>query len=229
MNSLVYFFLSVLSVAPVLFCLDPVTPFLFLGLSGIWLGLKNPRRLGLWLGTLGGAAVLAWWVYWSNYFWTVGVDPMTRALVLAVRAGCLTGMSAAFALGIRPSDLLNEAMQILGLSPRVGYALQTALNLLPRLREEQKTVDAVHRVRNEGRKSGPIVQSVTLLASAIRTGERAAQSLAVRGLESPGPRTWYRPSRWTVVHSLWLALGVLCTIGILVTSATFGWLHFGFY
>jgi len=228
-NSLVYFALNVACFLPILVSLDLVTPPAFAALAGLVLVVRRPDRWWALLAAWAGALVLAWWVYLSNLLWTVGPDPGARALVLALRAWALTATSAAFALGIRSSELLNEAMQLARLPARVGFALFTALNVLPRMVAEQKHLDAVHRVRLGGRRSSLLVQGVTLLAGAIRTGERSAQSMAARGLEAPGPRTWFRPVAWTPADLVWLVGGILVAVGLFGALVATGLFRFGFY
>lgn len=229
MKALVFFFLNALCLFPVLLSLDPWTPPFFLALASALLLIQRPDRWWALLAALAGALVLAWWVYWTNVLWTVGGNAVERSIFLGVRAWALTGISAAFALGIRTNDLLNEAMQLAGLPPRVGFALYTALNILPRMLDEQKHVGAVHRVRLGGRPSSPLVQAVTLLARAIRSGERSALSLAARGLEGPGPRTWYRPVAWTSTDAWTLVVGSGVAVGLFVFLIATHRFVFGFY
>jgi len=228
-KALVFFGLNVLCLLPVLFSLDPWTPPVFLALAVVILLAVRPDRWAALAGVLVLSLVLAWWVFVTNLLWTVGGHAETRALLLGIRVWGLTGISAAFALGVRTSDLLNEAMQLLGLPPRIGFALFTALNTLPRLREEQRHLQAVHRVRLGGRSSSPFVQALTLLAGAIRSAERSALSLAARGLESSLPRTWYRPAAWTLGDGLQGLAGALAAVGLLVWLLVSGLFAFGFY
>lgn len=229
MKSLVYFFLNVVCFLPILMSLDPWTPPVFLGLAALLLLARRPDRWWALLAALTGALVLAWWVFLTNLLWTTAGHSPERSVFLAVRAWALTGTSACFALGIRAPDLLNEAMQLAGLPARVGFALSTALNVLPRLVEEQKHLGAVHRVRLGGRSSPVLVQAVTLLARAIRTGERAALSLAARGLENPGPRTWFRPVSWTAKDTFVATGGLGFCAAVFLTLAITGLFRFGFY
>lgn len=228
MKALVYFFLNAVCLFPVLLSLDPWTPSGFLALAAALLLIQRPERWWMLLAALAGAVVLAWWVYLTNLLWTTGDGAAHRSLLLAVRAWALTGISASFALGIRTPDLLNEAMQLAGLPARVGYALFTALNTLPRMLEEQKHLRAVHRVRL-GRSSPPLVQAVTLLARAIRSAERSALSLASRGLESQTPRTWYRPVAWTSADLVHAAAGAALALGLFLFLILRGLFVFGFY
>lgn len=229
MKALVSFFLNALCLFPVLLSLDPWTPPTFLALACVVLLFQRPDRWWALLAALAGALVLAWWVYWTNVLWTAGGHAVERSVYLAVRAWALTGISAAFALGVRVPALLNEAMQLAGLPARWGFALFTALNVLPRLMEEQRQLDAVHRVRLGGRSSGFVVQAVTLLARAIRSGERSALSLAARGLENPAPRTWWRPVAWTTADRLQMGLGLFLSLGLFTFLVVSGLFTFGFY
>ncbi len=229
MKALTYFIINVCCVLPVLASLDLWTPPLFLALASLTLLLRRPDRALHLCAALLGALVLAFWVWLSNRLWTVGVDPAARALLLAVRAWALTGISASFALGIRPAPLLNEAMQITSLSPRVGFALYAALNTLPRMADEGKHLDAVHRVRLGGKRSPLLVRAIALLARAIRSGERSAQSLASRGLESPLKRSWYRPVAWEKTDTLQLLIGIGISGALFTFLIISGKFKFGFY
>lgn len=229
MKSLTYFILNVCCVLPVLASLDFWTPPLFLSFAALTLLIRrSDRALHLFLALL-GAVVLAFWVWLSNRIWTVGDDPASRALLLAVRAWALTGISASFALGIRPAELLNEAMQLASLSPRVGFALYAALNTLPRMADEGRHLDAVHRVRLGGKRSPLPVRAISLLARAIRSGERSAQSLASRGLECPLKRSWYRPVVWKKTDTLQLLFGTGAAIALLLYLIAQEKFKFGFY
>lgn len=229
MKQLTSFTLNVACLFPVLLSLDVWTPPAFLALAAVVLLVQRPDRWWALLAALGGAAFLAWWVFLSNLIWTSTGNPVERSTFLAVRAWALTSISACYALSARPADLLNELMQLTRLSPRVGYALFTALNTLPRLVEEQKQLTAVHRIRRGGKASPLIVQSVTLLARAIRSAERSALSLAGRGLEHPGPRTWFRPVDWTFRDTLQVTLGLALALGVFLAIILSGRFRFGFY
>lgn len=229
MKALTFFALNVSFVLPVLASLDLVTPPAFLALAAVALLIRRPKRAPHLAAALAAALVLAFWVWLSNRLWTVGDDPARRAFLLAVRSWALTGVSASFALGMRPAELLNEAMQIARLSPRVGFALYAALNTLPRLAEEGRQIDAVHRVRLGGRRSPVLARAVTLLARAVRSSERAAQSLAARGLESPEARSWYRPVAWGRRDAAQLAAGLAASGALLAALVALDAFRFGFY
>lgn len=229
MKSLAYLVLNAACLLPVLLSLDSATPLAFLALAALFLAARKPRRLLLFLAALGGAAVLAFWVWLSNRLWTPGPEASARALLLALRAFALTGISASFALGVEAASLLDEAMQLWRLPARSGYALFVAFNAVPRLAEEGRLLDAAHRVRLGGRRRPILSRATTLLARAIRQGERSALSLAARGLDGTGPRTWYRPAAWTLRDSLGLAAGLALAGTLLAALVATGSFRFGFY
>lgn len=228
MKDLVFLLLNALCLLPVLLCLDPWTPGVFLCLAAVWMLVRRPDRWWALLAALAAAFVLAWWVFLSNVIWTVGGNAFERSLLLAYRTWALTGISASFALGVDGPALLREAMQLARLPVRVGFALFTALGTLPRLVAEQKHLGAVHRLRLGGRASGPFVQAVTLLARAIRSGERSALSLAARGLDRPLDRTWYRPVSWTSSDLWWVAGGTFFSVSLFAALVWGGFFVFGF-
>jgi len=228
-KSLVFLAWNAACVFPVLLSLDPWTPVVYWALAALFLLLRRPDRVWTLGAALATVALLGWWVFLANLWWTVGVNPFDRAVFLGLRAAALAGISISFALGVHASELLNEAMQLLGLPARWGYALFAALNALPRLRDEQVHLQAVHRVRLGGKASPLVVQAVTMLARAIRSGERAALSMGARGLENPEPRSWFRPVVWTRADALSLGGGLLAAVLAFVFLVAFHLFRFGFY
>ena len=97
------------------------------------------------------------------------------------------------------------------------------------MRAEQTHLQAVHRVRLGGKSSSLVVQSVTMLARAIRSGERAALSMGARGLENPGPRSWFRPVVWTRFDTVSLGAGLSVSVLTFVLLVAFHLFRFGFY
>ena len=117
MKSLVFLAWNVACVFPVLLSLDLWTPVVYLALASLFLLLRRPGRVGALVVALATVALLGWWVFLANLWWTVGADPWERAVFLGLRAGALAGISISFALGIQAGELLNEAMQLFGLLP----------------------------------------------------------------------------------------------------------------
>lgn len=223
------FLVNFLFLLPVLFSLDGSTPWVFLIWSGIFLAGTHPQGLVRWLRFLVWAGMAAFWTWLFHGWNTPGADPWARAWILAVRTFSLMGITSAFTISVTPKSLLGACMQQQWLSSRLAYALFTALNLLPRLRFEHDIIRAVHRTRRRGRRAPFLPGTVTLLASAVRMGERAAVSLKAKGLEIPGKRTYYTAYPWSSRDAGGVILGVFITAGSLAVLNHLQLVRWGLY
>jgi energy-coupling factor transport system permease protein len=104
-------------------------------------------------------------------------------------------LSALFVLTTDPGGLVRALMAHGHLSPRIGYALFSILQLVPDLAAEARQIRLAHamkRARSPRRWLGPVDVArllIPLLAFAIRRASRAAIALEARGLGGNGPRT----------------------------------------
>jgi energy-coupling factor transport system permease protein len=120
--------------------------------------------------------------------WSAGVTLFLRAIAIGL-------VSALFAITTDPGAFVRTLMAQGGLSPRVGYALFSVLQLVPDLAAEARQIRLAHamkRGRPPRRLVGPVEAArllIPLLAFAIRRASRAAIALEARGLGSSGPRT----------------------------------------
>lgn len=118
----------------------------------------------------------------------------SAGIVLFLRAVACGMVSALFALTTDPGALIKALMHNWRLSPRVGYALFSALQLVPDLAAEAQQVRlarAMKRGRPPRRFPGPVEMFslvIPLLAYAIGRAGRAAIAMEARGLTT-GART----------------------------------------
>jgi energy-coupling factor transport system permease protein len=116
------------------------------------------------------------------------------AAVAALRIACLVGATFLFSFTTRPADI-TEALMQRGLSPRIGYVLQSALQIIP------QTLDMAGRIQDAQRSRGletegslpqraraylPLMLPL-VLSSLVATQERA-MALEVRGFGLPVKR-----------------------------------------
>jgi len=114
-------------------------------------------------------------------------EGLAIAALAAVRIACLVGATFLFSFTTRPADL-SEALMQRGLSPRMGYVLQSALQIIP------QTLDMAGRIQDAQRARGletegslprraraylPLMLPL-VLSSLVATQERA-MALEVRG------------------------------------------------
>lgn len=123
-----------------------------------------------------------------------GSAAFSAGIVLFLRAIACGMISAVFVLTTEPGRFIKALMANWSLSPRIGYALFSALHLVPDLASEAQQI-RLARAMKKGIKPrrfpGPIETAsliVPLLAFAIRRASRAAIAIEARGL-GMGPRT----------------------------------------
>lgn len=122
-------------------------------------------------------------------------EAVSAGIVLFLRAVACGMVSALFALTTDPAGLVKAMMADLRLSPRVGYALFSAMLLVPDLAAEAQQIRLARAMRSgrpPRRVPGPLETAslvVPLLAFAIRRAGRAAISMETRGLAAGAPRT----------------------------------------
>jgi energy-coupling factor transport system permease protein len=116
------------------------------------------------------------------------------AAVAALRIACLVCATFLFSFTTRPADI-TEALMQRGLSPRMGYVLQSALQIVPQTLETAGRIQDAQRARGletEGslprraRAYLPLMLPL-VLSSLVATQERA-MALEVRGFGLPVKR-----------------------------------------
>jgi energy-coupling factor transport system permease protein len=119
----------------------------------------------------------------------------SAGIVLFLRAIACGMVSALFALTTDPGRLIKVLMVNWRLSPRIGYSLFSALQLVPDLGAEAQQIRlarAMKHGRPPRRIPGPVETVslvIPLLAYAIRRASRAAIAIEARGLTADRPRT----------------------------------------
>lgn len=139
------------------------------------------------------------------------------ATLASLRIACLVAATFLFSFTTRPTDI-TEALMQRGLSPRMGYVLQSALQIIP------ETLDTAGRIRDAQRARGletegslptraraylPLMLPL-VLSSLVATQERA-MALEVRGFGLPVKRVsrfeftdslFQRITRWALALSV---------------------------
>lgn len=116
------------------------------------------------------------------------------ASLAALRIACLVMATFLFSFTTRPADI-TEALMQRGLSPRMGYVLQSALQIIPqtlemagRIQDAQRSrgLETEGSLRRRARAYLPLMLPL-VLSSLVATQERA-MSLEVRGFGLPVKR-----------------------------------------
>lgn len=229
---------------PVLLALDLATPLTYTALTSLYVSLWSRRPRWLWPIILLGLTAAVAGVFVSNLLYTRDLGGETvvilgrafpratfeRATLLTIRAWALSAISAASWMLLSPEDLVDDLMQQAHFPVRWGFSLWTALNALPRLAETERTIRTVHRYRSGQRRRAFFPAALSLLAAMIRYAERAAITLAERGLDrAVTPRSWYRPRPWRAVDTAVLIATLTMEVLVLVFLIRSGLFRFGLY
>lgn len=152
-----------------------------------------------------------------------GSAAFSAGIVLFLRAVACGMVSALFALTTDPGGFIKALMANWRLSPRIGYALFSALHLVPDLAAQAQQIRLARAMRSgrpPRRIPGPFETAslvVPLLAYAIRRASRAAIAMEVRGLDR-SPRTITAAPRlgradgWFVVVAVSLLVALIVAI-----------------
>ena len=145
--------------------------------------------------------------------WSAGATLFLRTIAIGL-------VSALFAVTTDPGALVRALMAHARLSPRIGYALFSVLQLVPDLASEARQIRlarAMKRGHPPRRFIGPVEAAsllIPLLAFAIRRAGRAAIAMEARGLGRGGRRTLVHVPEFHR-RDAWFALaagGLLCLV-----------------
>jgi energy-coupling factor transport system permease protein len=131
----------------------------------------------------------------------IAVDAALGGLGLFCRVVAIASVGAVFTLTTDSTRLADSLVQQAHLSPRFAYGALAAYQAIPRFGEDLTTLRQARRVRGlrGGWHPGLLIGVLVL---AIRHADRMALAMDSRAFGS-GPRSFYRPIRWT-----WLDLVV---------------------
>jgi energy-coupling factor transport system permease protein len=139
----------------------------------------------------------------------------STGIVLFLRAIACGMISAFFALTTDAGALVRSLMASCGLPAKVGYALFSAMQIVPDLAREMQQMRiarAMRAGRLPRRFPGPaelFSLFVPLMAFAIRRAGRSAIAMEARGLSSSEPRTFGHVPRFHVADAVFAALAAL--------------------
>lgn len=150
----------------------------------------------------------------------VSVDGVVIGLALALRSLVIGTMTVGFLASTSPRALMTSLVQHAGVSPRYAFALLAGHRMLAAMPRTWSAIRTAHAVRAplgaDGRPRlgarGLTRCAFALLVSSIRSSERIALALEVRGLGA-GPRTVWRPASVGARDAI-LAAAALAALGV---------------
>lgn len=214
-NPLAVLFVTVCLLAPVLFSTGYATPLAYLVLGIVNLGLLGGLDFPKYFRTLAVLSLVSLGLLALNVLFPAeGTDGVSRGIAVFLRSVSLISLSVGYIFVVDPYDLVRSLMIRLRLAPRIGFALFAGWNTIPLLRRDLGIIEKAQALRYGTRKRRIRDRTHTataLLAGAVRHGERVALSMAARGADNPGPRTFLKDSPWTRGDTLYCAGGFLAS------------------
>ena len=196
--------------------------------AGLQVGALAPAVLARRLAVLGLAAVSI--ALTNLLFSTHNPDPLATELFrvgplrvtleaveaaagIGARVVSIISVGAVFALTTDATRLVDSLVQLARVSPRFAYGLLAAYQAVPRLADDLGTLRSARRLR--GLREWHPRLLVGLLVRAIRHADQLAIAMDARGFGS-GPRTTYRPVRWTPLDAIVAASALAILVAALL-------------
>ncbi|RKX83582.1 MAG: hypothetical protein DRP57_07670 [Spirochaetes bacterium] len=235
----------ILNSIPVFISFDIYTPVVFLVLALLNTILISNIKIKIFLKLFLPLTLLPVSLFFLNLFFSAPLPPYTkihififvfynssfhRACVIFLRSLTLIYISISYLAAVDVLDLINALMQQLHLSPKIGYSIYTAWNIIPYIKNETLRIKNIHLIRFRGEKQRireTIQFVVTVLINAIRHSERAAVSMTVRGLENKQKRTFLNKSEWKFLDTLYSFVYTFISTGLLLVLINRGLFNFG--
>ena len=198
--------------------------------AGLQVGALAPAVLARRLAVLGLAAVSI--ALTNLLFSTHNPDPLATELFrvgplrvtleaveaaagIGARVVSIISVGAVFVLTTDATRLVDSLVQLARVSPRFAYGLLAAYQAVPRLADDLGTLRSARRLR--GLREWHPRLLVGLLVRAIRHADQLAIAMDARGFGS-GPRTTYRPVRWTPLDAIVAASALAILVAALVLA-----------
>ncbi|HUG29099.1 MAG TPA: energy-coupling factor transporter transmembrane component T [Candidatus Limnocylindria bacterium] len=145
----------------------------------------------------------------------VTLEAVEAAAGIGARVVSIISVGAVFALTTDATRLVDSLVQLARVSPRFAYGLLAAYQAVPRLANDLGTLRGARRLR--GLREWHPRLLVGLLVRAIRHADQLAIAMDARGFGS-GPRTTYRPVRWTLLDAVAAAAAFVILVAALVLA-----------
>jgi len=229
-NPLAILLVTVLMLIPVLLSFDPFTPVVFFNLGLANLALAGRVRYGRFLRQVALLSLVGVGLFFMNLLFPApGVNGLRRGTAVFLRSLALISLSVGYITLVDPYELTRALMQHLRLPPRVGFALFAGWNVIPLLKRDLRIIEKAHGIRFPGQSGsgrGFLRAATVLLAGAIRHGERVTLSMAARGVERSGQRSFMRASVWTAGDTVYCAAGAALVMLVTAGIVGSGWFIF---
>lgn len=239
-NPLAVLVCTVFLLIPNLMAFDPVTPILYFALTLVVYTIVGIRNYMQYLKNVLVLSVFALSLVIINILApAVKQNTLERSLAIYARSLTLIAVSIGYFYVVNPYDAVRALMQTAGLAPRIGFSLFAGWNTIPLFIRDMKILQTATAFRFGKKKVTMQVKlfgAVILLSQAVRHGERASLSMAVRGIdtipfkEMHGKKHYQRSNvkivSWHVRDTI-LCVSVLCVSALLLfISLQAGWFRF---
>lgn len=220
-NALALLIAQVSLMVPVLLAIDPFTPIVFFA-AGMMNAIAVGRiRMGKLLRILLPLSLVSCSLFFMNLLFPAkGINGLERGIAVFLRSFSLITLSTAYIVMVSPYDVIRALMQNWKLPYRIGYALFAGWNTIPLIRRDIELIQKAQDIRKAGSSGRKIPLSrlpITLLAGVILHGERLSLSMAARGLDNCGERSFIVQIPWKKRDTAYGAAVILVTAILWIT------------
>jgi energy-coupling factor transport system permease protein len=224
-NPLALLVAQVSLMVPVLLAIDPYTPLLFFAVGLVNAVVVGKLRLGKLLKILVPLSTVSLSLFFMNLLFPAqGINGLARGIAVFLRSFSLITLSTAYITMVSPYDVIRALMQNWNLPYRIGYALFAGWNTIPLIRRDIELIQKAQAIRKAGSVGRKIPLSrlpITLLAGVILHGERLSLSMAARGLDTCGKRSFIVLVPWKRSDTVYDALMILVAAFLWITLIHF--------
>ena len=199
----------------------PVTILIVLQLtiSGAW---ANMRRIRYILIVLTVSSMILWNLFSTGetqLFWRISVESLTFAIARTLLMILMISTGMILITSTRNEELVNGMIK-LGMPYRVGFAISTALRLVPTIASSTVTISQAQRSRGLDLESGGLLDRlkkflpllVPVFISTIRSTNIFGMALESKGFGAKEKRTFYLVFNMKTVDYIMLAFAILFTL-----------------
>jgi energy-coupling factor transport system permease protein len=165
--------------------------------------------------------VFAFGLFWTyGLFYTGPGSSWVYGLAMGLRLVAIFMTSTLFVVTSDPTEFVRALIHQLHVPPRIAYSIFAGYRFVPLVQADLENVRAAYQVRGASRFEFMTRLPISLLAQAVRRGERVALAMESRAFGALSQRTYFKVTTlgWRDAAFSVCALLVLALLGLRLTT-----------